>query len=437
MENQSKSKIQIKINGTDISEFSAVTEGSGLLALKESVENRVFELTGKTLSKNSERKIIISEEFSNELDAAQIKVQIGNDVIISAKGGRIKDAAGFFCQNVLCEKNAKDGKLELSQKDGYVGDVFRNPTTKTSCPDPFVKYVDGYYYTVFTAFDRLELYRSRHLSTLTTDESKVIYRGGDEVIKADIWAPEFYFDPNYKRWYVYSNGTMTPGDLDTQRLFCLESGTEDIFGDYHFKGLIDPDTYCIDSSPYYNPYTDTLYFSYALIGGGMNRVCIAKMDNPWTINEQSRQIICKAEYPWELYTGRVNEGGCFIEQGGKMYLAFSANNGDSKPYCVGLLEFLGDYKKDDLNNPDLWKKLDRPLLKAGEDIFCTGHNSFFRSPDGSELWIAFHGRTDPIEITWERPLCFMKAQLNPDGSFVMDTTPEPSRTYIKEPSAKL
>lgn len=152
MENQSKSKIQIKINGTDISEFSAVTEGSGLLALKESVENRVFELTGKTLSKNSERKIIISEEFSNELDAAQIKVQIGNDVIISAKGGRIKDAAGFFCQNVLCEKNAKDGKLELSQKDGYVGDVFRNPTTKTSCPDPFVKYVDGYYYTVFTAF---------------------------------------------------------------------------------------------------------------------------------------------------------------------------------------------------------------------------------------------------------------------------------------------
>ena len=327
--------------------------------------------------------------------------------------------------------------MELSQKDGYVGDVFRNPTTKTSCPDPFVKYVDGYYYTVFTAFDRLELYRSRHLSTLTTDESKVIYRGGDEVIKADIWAPEFYFDPNYKRWYVYSNGTMTPGDLDTQRLFCLESDTEDIFGDYHFKGLIDPDTYCIDSSPYYNPYTDTLYFSYALIGGGMNRVCIAKMDNPWTINEQSRQIICKAEYPWELYTGRVNEGGCFIEQGGKMYLAFSANNGDSKPYCVGLLEFLGDYKKDDLNNPDLWKKLDRPLLKAGEDIFCTGHNSFFRSPDGSELWIAFHGRTDPIEITWERPLCFMKAQLNPDGSFVMDTTPEPSRTYIKEPSAKL
>ena len=113
MENQSKSKIQIKINGTDISEFSAVTEGSGLLALKESVENRVFELTGKTLSKNSERKIIISEEFSNELDAAQIKVQIGNDVIISAKGGRIKDAAGFFCQNVLCEKNASQLRFKL------------------------------------------------------------------------------------------------------------------------------------------------------------------------------------------------------------------------------------------------------------------------------------------------------------------------------------
>ena len=103
---------------------------------------------------------------------------------------------------------------------------------------------------------------------------------------------------------------------------------------------------------------------------------------------------------------------------------------------MGLLKFLGDYKKDDLNSPELWQKLDRPLLKAGGGIFCTGHNSFFRSPDGSELWIAFHGRTDPAETTWHRPLCFKKAELDKNGKFIMDTTPIGAGIFFKEPSAK-
>lgn len=428
-------KIKVTVNGTDISDFAVFSDGRELSEYEQAVVGRIREITGKFPSKSSpSRRIIISQKLASRLDSAQVKIEIGQDILIAAKGDRLKDAVGYFCTNLLSESRAKDQLIELCSKDSYIGDLISNPTTAESCPDPFVKYVDGYYYTLFTSFDRLELYRSRHLSTLTKDQSKVIYRGGDNVIKSDIWAPEFYFDPLFRRWYIYSNGTLTPGDLDTQRLFCLESDTEDIFGDYHFKGLIDPRTYCIDASPYYNSYTDTRYFSYALIGGGMNRICIAKMDNPWTINEDSRKIICQAEYDWELHTGRVNEGGCFIEQGGKMYLAFSANNGDSKPYCVGLLEFLGDYKKDDLNDPGKWKKLDRPLLKAGGGIYCTGHNSFFRSPDGSELWIAFHGRTDPVEITWERPLCFMKARLNDDGSFMLDTTPPPAGSYIKEPS---
>ena len=168
----------------------------------------------------------------------------------------------------------------------------------------------------------------------------------------------------------------------------------------------------------------------------MNRVCIAKMDNPWTINEQSRQIICKAEYPWELYTGRVNEGGCFIEQGGKMYLAFRPTTAIQSPTAWDCSNFSATIKGRPEQPRFVEKSLTAPCSKPGRTSSARDTTPFSRSPDGSELWIAFHGRTDPIEITWERPLCFMKAQLNPDGSFVMDTTPEPSRTYIKRAVGK-
>ena len=426
----------LTVNGVNISEFSVDFEPA-LEKQAEKIIQKVSELCGASLLKgDGGHKITLCRDLDLPLDGAQISVCVSDDINISARGDRIEDAVEFFCQSFLSESRAKNGEISITSRDSYTGDIIRNPIAADSCPDPFVKYIDGYYYAIFTSFDRLELYRSRHLSTIIKDESKVVYKGGDNVIKSDIWAPEFYFDKVKRKWYIYSNGTLEPGNLDTQRLFCLESEDENLFGDYHFKGLIDPDTYCIDSSPYFNEYTNTLYFSYALIGGGQNRLCIAKMDNPYTINEQSRTIICQAQYPWELFTGRVNEGGCFVETGGKLYLAFSANNGDSKPYCVGLLEFLGDYKKDDLCNAALWKKLDRPLLQSGDDIFCTGHNSFFRSPDGSELWIAFHGRTDPVEITWHRPLCFKKAELDQNGRFILEQRPQSSVTFFKEPSEK-
>ena len=194
------------------------------------------------------------------------------------------------------------------------------------------------------------------------------------------------------------------------------------------------DGYCIDASPYYNEYTDTLYLTYVSAGGGVNRIATAKMENPWTMDEQSRTVISSPTLSWELETGKVNEGGCFIEQNGKLYICFSANNGDSKEYCLGLLEFKGDYKKDDLTDQSKWQKLSRPLLRAGGGIYCTGHNSFFLSPDGSELWIAFHGRTSTEEATWHRPLCFMKAKLDKNGNFIMDSVPDLAGSFMKEPS---
>lgn len=430
----------ITVCGNSISEFTVTAEQSSLDEFSKVISGKIKSVTGKEpaiSSEKGEKSIFISTSLASGENERAIKIEVSeNEIIIAASAHRMTDAVRFFCRNVLGFDNLKNGKIVVCEKDSYVGDVITNPSTAGSCPDPFVKYVDGYYYAMFTEATRLVLYRSRNLSTLTTDEYKVVYNGGENVIKSDIWAPEFYFDRNQNKWYIYSNGTLTPGNFNTQRMFCLESDTSELWGNYHFKGLLDSDNYCIDASPYYNEHTGVLYLTYVSVGGGYNRLDIAKMDNPWTMNKGSKTAVSVPQYDWELKVAKINEGGCFVEQNGKLYLAFSANSGDTKAYCVGLIEFTGDYKKDDLNDKSKWKKLERPLIKSGGGIYGPGHNSFFLSPDGSELWIAYHGRTDPVEVTWFRPLCFQKVELDGNGDFVMDTTPALAGTYLKQPSAK-
>ena len=429
----------ISVCGSSISEFSVAYEDSSLEELSNTVADRIESVIGirpAILSEKNGKCIFISKTPEEGDDPRSVKIDISDGgITIAASDRRIQDAVLFFCKNIIGFENLKGHRIILNQSDSYKGDLITNPATATSCPDPFVKYVDGYYYAMFTEATRLVLYRSKNLSTITTDEYRVVYNGGNNVIKSDIWAPEFYFDSLNNKWYIYSNGTLTPGDYTTERLFCLESDTASLWSDYHFKGLLDADNYCIDASPYYNKYTGELYLTYVSVGGGYNRIDIAKMDNPWTINSQSKTAVSVPQYDWEQKVGKINEGGCFVEQGGKLYLAFSANSGDRKEYCVGLMEFTGDFKKDGLNDKAKWVKLDRPLLKSGGGIYCTGHNSFFTSPDGSELWIAYHGRTETTEVTWNRPLCFQKVELNADGSFVMDTVPALTGTYLKQPSA--
>ncbi len=426
----------IKVCKNDISDF-VITADSALSPYAEVIKQRILSVSGKEIeitNGEGQKSIVLSNDPENELEGPEIKVEISDDkILIAAKGERINDAVNYFCTKVISAENYSNGFVLLDSSQNFKGDILKNPATEMSCPDPFVKYVDGYYYAIFTEATRLTLYRSRYLSTVTTDEQLTVYTGGWDVIQSDIWAPEFYFDKNQNKWYIYANGTLSPGNYETQRLFCLESDGSELWGNYHFKGILG-DGYCIDASPYYNEYTDTLYLTYVSAGGGVNRIATAKMENPWTMDEQSRTVISSPTLSWELETGKVNEGGCFIEQNGKLYICFSANNGDSKEYCLGLLEFKGDYKKDDLTDQSKWQKLSRPLLRAGGGIYCTGHNSFFLSPDGSELWIAFHGRTSTEEATWHRPLCFMKAKLDKNGNFIMDSVPDLAGSFMKEPS---
>jgi GH43 family beta-xylosidase len=54
-------------------------------------------------------------------------------------------------------------------------------------------------------------------------------------------------------------------------------------------------------------------------------------------------------------------------------------------------------------DPKNWRKSPEPLFSgdATEEgkIFTVGHNGFFKSPDGSEDWIVYHGK-DVLENHW-------------------------------------
>ena len=63
---------------------------------------------------------------------------------------------------------------------------------------------------------------------------------------------------------------------------------------------------------------------------------------------------------------------------------------------LGLLEFIGDpCNSSQLCNAKYWVKLDHPIFQQANGVYGPGHASFFASPDGSELWCAYHGRRVP------------------------------------------
>ena len=71
----------------------------------------------------------------------------------------------------------------------------------------------------------------------------------------------------------------------------------------------------------------------------------------------------------------------------------SAGSANSYTYAVGLLT--AD-PNSDLANPASWKKGLTPVLTyySVDGEYGPGHNSFFGDKEGN-LWIAYHGETDP------------------------------------------
>jgi GH43 family beta-xylosidase len=137
---------------------------------------------------------------------------------------------------------------------------------------------------------------------------------------------------------------------------------------------------------------------------GTQSIYIARLKNPWTV-ESPRTRISTPEYPWEKVGDipaalrrdnpphiDVNEGPEALQHDGKVFIVYSASACWTDNYALGMLTADSGA---DLLDPGAWKKSSRPVFEESREahVYATGHNSFFKSPDGKKDWILYHANS--------------------------------------------
>lgn len=302
--------------------------------------------------------------------------------------------------------SAQQEKNSDNSQDGQEDQVktFTNPLL-SSGPDPYSTYHDGFYHYTSTEGNKLVLKRVKNLANLNDAEVKTIWIPPEGTLYSrDIWAPEVHYIDG--KWYVYF--AADNGDNNTHRMYAVENTSENPFeGTFEFKGKIADatDKWAIDGNVF--RYSGQLYMIWSGWEGdenGQQDIFIAKMKNPLEI-EGERVKISTPTYDWEKHwnTGisdrnppqvLVNEGPQFLSHDDKIFIVFSASGCWTDYYSLGLLTFTGT---EDLLDAKSWIKSEEPIFTQSPEnsVYAPGHNSFFKSPDGTQDWILYHANSKP------------------------------------------
>jgi GH43 family beta-xylosidase len=138
-------------------------------------------------------------------------------------------------------------------------------------------------------------------------------------------------------------------------------------------------------------------------------LAIKEMSSPWqTVGEEITLV--EPELPWERQDGTVVEGPIALQRDGKTFIIYAASACWGPNYKLGMLTYTGG----DPLEVESWHKDPEPVFQRNDaaSVFAPGHNTFFKSPDGTEDWIVYHandaesdvcdmGRTPRIQkFTW-------------------------------------
>lgn len=301
---------------------------------------------------------------------------------------------------------------------GKTPPAFTNPlvTTQDSA-DPWMFYHKGFYY--FTATLDPEggvwLRRAKTLAGLDAGERKKIYDAPKTGPRSrQIWAPELH--RSGKRWYLYV--TASDGTDENHRIYVFESRRDDPWSEYDFKArAFDAanDEWAIDATVWRDR-KGALYMIWCgHVPQNGNGLYIAPMSDPWTISGK-RVLISQADFDWERVRYPINEAPEMLERGGKTFLIYSASDTGTPDYALGMLAYTGG----DPLDPRSWKKSPAAVFAqisgADGNVFGPGHNGFFKSPDGREDWIVYHGK-ESGEYTYRgRRARAQKFTWNADGT---------------------
>ena len=316
--------------------------------------------------------------------------------------------------------------LFLTQFSFAQNQTFTNPLLPSGA-DPYSFYKDGYYYYTNTLGDNLMLWKTKNLADLKDAEHKVIWTPpAGTAYSKEVWAPEFHFIKG--KWYAYF--AADDGDNNHHRTYVLENASADPFaGEWVFKGKVtarSADKWAIDSDVFEQK--GKLYMIWAGWAGyvnGRQNIYIAKMKNPWTIKGK-RTLISTPTYAWErngdLHDANnpahvdVNEGPQYLKHGNKIFVVYSASGCWTDFYALGMLTASAN---SNLRRASSWTKSSEPVFKQSPEngVYAPGHNSFFKSPDGTEDWILYHANSQPGQgCGRERSPRAQKFTWNEDGT---------------------
>lgn len=262
--------------------------------------------------------------------------------------------------------------------------LFTNPINPG--PDPWMVFHNGFYYLTTTQGDCIRMWKAPTLAALKSGPGTLVWRDDDPSRSHGIWAPEFHCISN--RWYLYYTAMAATKVDTTHRMHVLESQGADPLGPYHYKArLFDPanDSYAIDGSVFQHPADGRWYFLWAAHPG--HRIRIARLANPWTLDGSSVQLEASG-----FGCEEVREGPVVLRRNGRLFLTYSACDTGKPDYKLGML--IAD-ETADVMNPGSWRQHPMPVFERNDaaGVFGPGHHGFFRSPDGQEDWIVYHGKT--------------------------------------------
>ncbi|OCL05897.1 glycoside hydrolase family 43 protein [Glonium stellatum] len=239
--------------------------------------------------------------------------------------------------------------------------TYTNPLKTVNGSDTFIVYTGEYYYLATTTWDNIQITRATTLNGLKTGENKVVWTDSTASRCCNVWAPEIHEISGV--WYIYyTAGEST--DLGYQRPYVLKGGSTPWDSYSYLVATIN----------------SQLYFIWSCFSGSLQSLCMATMSSPSVIG--TAHVISTPTNSWETVGSPVNEGPQALVHNGNVFMSFSASYCWTASYSLGLLT---------LNSgasplaSGAWTKTG-PVFGSANGNYGTGHNGFFVSPDGTQVW---------------------------------------------------
>ncbi|KAI8682412.1 hypothetical protein NCS56_00363800 [Fusarium sp. Ph1] len=285
--------------------------------------------------------------------------------------------------------------------------AFQNPIRKPG-PDPSVVFADGYYHLTYTTYNHIEITKAKKLGDLINGETKTIWTDTNRTRSANMWAPEIHrIDDIWYMFYSSCNADLPCCDSCQTRVLkgCDAAGPSDCEYE-HLADLVPPKgkqgqadgnfAFSIDGTYLEIPGKGRFHVLSIINKDLLQSIAITHLDTEnWTVD--GWHVISVPDQPWEMNTTNsnpnsitaVNEGPHPLYHDGEIWLSYSGSYCGTPNYALGLLHYNGG----DPLEASSWDKIG-PVFSQANGNYGTGHNCFFTSPDGSQIWNAFHATSN-------------------------------------------